>query len=1149
MRDVSVRLANASMMMTTTTTTTTTRRVAAPPAVVIGRRNSSRPVRPTRVVGANAASMDIGRRADSTRNLRKRIGRVNDDDDDDANGGASADEPTTETTTKEYALADDGALRVDATTTTTKGGKQTVVEVALTLLSGPAREAVKDATTPVELHWGARAIDGDGSWMLAPGSIEASGGKRDFGDGIATRSAFDSVGRLTLRVDGSMGDVESIASIVGIVVAGDYWAHSMSGDVEVVINDRCGEEGRGGASGAEALARRVADLEGGQVNLFSRFRAVDENLDAALDAGAEGAALVYAWLRLSSIKQLHWYAGNNYQGKDMASTQERLAGRIAHKATTSEDPTSRALMRASLAFLPRGGGNGDDIRMGILNIMRQHGIREGHRPGIEDAFIEQWHQKLHSNTTPDDVKICEAYLHFLHTGNWDDFWAHLWDNARLTRDDLAGMKAGWRSNGITGPALHMPHMIDSFKHYLWILKTTHGGGDVDSAMNFARYALPEDLTWEIDDLLNNRDAWWVPGKIVEIRKRLLPVWKHDSPNRDVVMLDATLEKFFRTKVEAVNHGDMSADDLLSLLELALTNVALTDESPRIAAALRFVQAAMSDAHGERWSTHWSQAMDAGLDFCALAMERDMDFLCASTQAAANVIASSSTKADPKYLMNFGEENVRSHSLFVVSQLISMLRPVVRKSAGRSPWQIVSVGNAGLEAFAGVAVEQTLSEIQGEDFTATPTVCLTETLGGLEDIPSGITAVITKSPVDLLSHIAIRARNTNVLLASVADDALWNQVLATAGETVRCVIVGETVNLERATVSGEASRASSAAAKEATKVRIDPYEPSTEWIVAPSDYRSSVVGGKSNSLAEMGRELNAMGLENVVVPGSFAIPFGTFERALEEDEETRRALAAAVESISAATTAEERRSALATARSIVRDELVCPRELEASLSKVIADISPTADIAKLWDAVCAVWASKWTERAWLSRKSCGIPDEDLNVAVLLMELVAAEFAFVLHTANPVTGDSDEIFGELCVGLGETLVGNDAGSALGFTVKKSTGEIIVRSLPSKLCGHFAPGEGTVIARSDSNGEDLEDFAGAGLYDSVTAEPTTECVVDYTACPLLWDAAARDALVRRIADVAKAIESYKGKPQDIEGAVVGDQIVLLQTRTQIC
>ena len=36
--------------------------------------------------------------------------------------------------------------------------------------------------------------------------------------------------------------------------------------------------------------------------------------------------------------------------------------------------------RMALSGLPRGGGNGDDIRMGILNIMRANGIKEGHRP-------------------------------------------------------------------------------------------------------------------------------------------------------------------------------------------------------------------------------------------------------------------------------------------------------------------------------------------------------------------------------------------------------------------------------------------------------------------------------------------------------------------------------------------------------------------------------------------------------------------------------------------------------------------------------------------------------------------------------------------------------------------------------------------------
>jgi alpha-glucan,water dikinase len=40
----------------------------------------------------------------------------------------------------------------------------------------------------------------------------------------------------------------------------------------------------------------------------------------------------------------------------------------------------RLYARLALAGLPRGGGNGDDIRMGILHIMREYGIKEGHRP-------------------------------------------------------------------------------------------------------------------------------------------------------------------------------------------------------------------------------------------------------------------------------------------------------------------------------------------------------------------------------------------------------------------------------------------------------------------------------------------------------------------------------------------------------------------------------------------------------------------------------------------------------------------------------------------------------------------------------------------------------------------------------------------------
>ena len=34
-----------------------------------------------------------------------------------------------------------------------------------------------------------------------------------------------------------------------------------------------------------------------------------------------------------------------------------------------------------------------------------------------------------------------------------------------------------------------------------------------------------DLAWQCEDLLQNRNEWWVPGKIVEVRRRLEHVWR------------------------------------------------------------------------------------------------------------------------------------------------------------------------------------------------------------------------------------------------------------------------------------------------------------------------------------------------------------------------------------------------------------------------------------------------------------------------------------------------------------------------------------------------------------------------------------------------------------------------------------------------
>jgi alpha-glucan,water dikinase len=56
----------------------------------------------------------------------------------------------------------------------------------------------------------------------------------------------------------------------------------------------------------------------------------------------------------------------------------------------------------------------------------------------------------------------------------------------------------------------------------------------------------------------------------------------------------------------------------------------------------------------------------------------------------------------------------------------------------------------------------------------------------------------------------------------------------------------------------------------------------------------------------------------------------------------------------------------------------------------------------------------------------------------------------------------------------------------------GRAQVEMYPSKSDGMFVPE--SLIFRSDSNGEDLEGYAGAGLYDSITMDTTELRKVDY-------------------------------------------------------
>ncbi|KAI3795961.1 hypothetical protein L1987_38622 [Smallanthus sonchifolius] len=138
-------------------------------------------------------------------------------------------------------------------------------------------------------------------------------------------------------------------------------------------------------------------------------------------------------------------------------------------------------------------------------------------------------------------------------------------------------------------------------------------------------------------------------------------------------------------------------------------------------------------------------------------------------------------------------------------------------------------------------------------------------------------------------------------------------------------------------------------------------------------------------------------------------------------------------------------------------------------------------------------------------------------------------------------------EGCKGTWRDLVGAYPGRALSFVSKKDNLDCPkILGYPSKPIGLFI--RRSVIYRSDSNGEDLKGYAGAGLYDSVPMDEEEKVVVDYSCDPLIVDFDFQKSILSSIARVGDCIEKLYGSPQDIEGVVRDGKIYVVQTRPQM-
>jgi len=165
------------------------------------------------------------------------------------------------------------------------------------------------------------------------------------------------------------------------------------------------------------------------------------------------------------------------------------------------------------------------------------------------------------------------------------------------------------------------------------------------------------------------------------------------------------------------------------------------------------------------------------------------------------------------------------------------------------------------------------------------------------------------------------------------------------------------------------------------------------------------------------------------------------------------------------------------------------------------------------AVRACWVSLWLERAVLYRAHQNVDQASVKLAVVVQKMVQADVAGVMFTANPVSGEKNELVIDANPGLGEAVVSGLV-----------TPDHIIVNKRGLCVKEQRIGRREVVIRSKAEG---------GTEQASSANKIIE-------------AALSPSMVRDLASLGIQIERHYGAPQDIEWAWVrGRKFFILQAR----
>lgn len=644
-------------------------------------------------------------------------------------------------------------------------------------------------------------------------------------------------------------------------------------------------DGKGTAKG---LLDRVAELESeAERSLMHRFNIAADLVEEAKDQGGPGLAGILVWLRFMATRQLVWNKNYNVKPREISKAQDRLTDLLQN--LYKSQPQYRELIRIIMSTVGRGGEGdvGQRIRDEILVLQRNNDCK--------GAMMEEWHQKLHNNTSPDDVVICQALIDYIKNDfDINVYWETLKKNGitkerLLSYDRAIHSEPNFRRDQKEG-------LLHDLGNYLRTLKAVHSGADLESAIATCTgyqdegqgfmvgvqinpvQGLPSGfpgLLKFVLDHVEDKSVEPLLEALLEARAELRPLlFSSHERLKDLIFLDIALDSTVRTVVERAYEELNSADPqkIMYFITLVLENLALSsDDNEDMLYSLKGWSQALEMC--KKNEENWALYAKSFLDRTRLALASKAEAYHHLLQPTAEYLGS--LLGVEQWALNiFTEEVIRGGSAASLSMLLNRLDPVLRKVANLGSWQVISP----VEVAGYIEVVDELLTVQNKSYEK-PTILVAKSVKGEEEIPDGTVAVLTPDMPDVLSHVSVRARNSKICFATCFDPAILAQLETNKGKLFRLKPTSADITyseIDESELPGSTS---------ADKHGDDPSPSITlvkkkftgKYAISAKEFTNETVGAKSRNISFLKEKVPSW----IGIPTSVALPFGVFEEVLSD----------------------------------------------------------------------------------------------------------------------------------------------------------------------------------------------------------------------------------------------------------------------------